>query len=55
VAHAYRQAQANGAAVWVIQPKYHPKEHGYWEAADNVLGFMADELATKDDVSIKPK
>jgi hypothetical protein len=49
VAHAYRQAQANGAAAWVI-PKYHPKERGYWEAADNVLGFMADELATKDDI-----
>ena len=50
VAHAYRQAQANGAAVWVIQPKYHPKEYWYWEAADNVLGFMADSLETKDDI-----
>ena len=50
IAHAYRQAQANGAAVWVIQPKHHPKEHGYWEAADNVLGFMADSLETKDDI-----
>jgi hypothetical protein len=50
VAHAYRQAQANGAAVWVIQPKYHPKEHWYWEAADNVLGFMADSLETKEDI-----
>jgi hypothetical protein len=50
IAHAYRQAQANGAAVWVIQPKFHPKERGYWSDADNVLGFMADELATKDDI-----
>jgi hypothetical protein len=50
VAHAYRQAQAKGAAVWVIQPKYHPKERGYWADADNVLGFMADELETKDDI-----
>jgi len=50
VAHAYRQAQANGAAVWVIQPKYHPKEHWYWESADNVLGFMADSLETKEDI-----
>jgi hypothetical protein len=50
IAHAYRQAQANGAAVWVIQPKYHPKEHWYWEAADNVLGFMADSLETKEDI-----
>ncbi|MBD2428673.1 hypothetical protein [Phormidium sp. FACHB-1136] len=50
VAHAYRQAQAAGAAVWVIQPKYHPKEHWYWEAADNVLGFMADSLETKEDI-----
>jgi hypothetical protein len=50
IAHAYRQAQANGAAVWVIQPKFHPKEHGYWTDADNVLGFMADQLETKDDI-----
>jgi hypothetical protein len=50
IAHAYRQAQANGAAVWVIQPKFHPKERGYWADADNVLGFMADELATKEDI-----
>jgi hypothetical protein len=50
MAHAYRQAQAKGAAVWVIQPKFHPKERGYWADADNVLGFMADELETKDDI-----
>ncbi len=50
VAHAYRQAQSKGAVVWVIQPKYHPKEHWYWEAADNVLGFMADSLETKEDI-----
>jgi hypothetical protein len=50
VAHAYRQAQANGAAVWVIQPKFHPKERGYWADAHNVLGFMADELETKEDI-----
>ncbi|MBD2429216.1 hypothetical protein [Phormidium sp. FACHB-1136] len=50
VAHAYRQAQANGAAVWVIEPKYHPKEHWYWESADQILGFMADELETKDAI-----
>lgn len=50
VAHAYRQAQANGAAVWVIQPKYHPKEHWYWDAADHALGFMADSLETKDAI-----
>ncbi|PSN11798.1 hypothetical protein C7293_22855 [filamentous cyanobacterium CCT1] len=51
VAHAYRQAQVKqGAVVWVIQPKYHPKEHGYWEQADNVLGFMADSLESKEDI-----
>jgi hypothetical protein len=51
VAHAYRQAQVKqGAVVWVIQPKYHPKEHGYWEQADNVLGFMADALESKEDI-----
>ncbi|QQE67465.1 hypothetical protein GFS31_41780 (plasmid) [Leptolyngbya sp. BL0902] len=50
IAHAYRQAQAKGAAVWVIQPKYHPKERGYWADADNVLGFMADELETKEAI-----
>jgi hypothetical protein len=51
VAHAYRQAQVkHGAVVWVIQPKYHPKEHGYWEQADNVLGFMADSLESKEDI-----
>lgn len=51
VAHAYRQAQVKqGAVVWVIQPKYHPKEHGYWEQADSVLGFMADSLESKEDI-----
>lgn len=51
VAHAYRQAQAkHGAVVWVIQPKYHPKEHGYWKHADNVLGFMADSLETQEQI-----
>ncbi|MGB3137024.1 MAG: hypothetical protein WBB18_09495, partial [Nodosilinea sp.] len=51
VAHAYRQAQVKqGAVVWVIQPKYHPKEHGYWKQADNVLGFMADSLESKEDI-----
>ena len=51
VAHAYRQAQVKqGAVVWVIQPKYHPKEHSYWEQADNVLGFMADSLESKEDI-----
>ncbi|MGG6241760.1 hypothetical protein ACQ4N7_24300 [Nodosilinea sp. AN01ver1] len=51
VAHAYRQAQVKqGAVVWVIQPKYHPKEHSYWKQADNVLGFMADSLESKEDI-----
>lgn len=31
-----------GSVVWVLQPKYHPDEWGYWKAADRVWGDMPE-------------
>jgi len=35
--------------VWLIQPKYHRKEHPYWDNCDRVLGFMLEDSIGQDD------
>ena len=41
-----------GGIVWVIQPKPHPNELGYWEGVDNFWGEMIEEaLGTASEIS----
>lgn len=49
VAHAIRHIKrAKECPVWLIQPKYHPKEHAYWEPCDRVMGFMLEDYLQPD-------
>ncbi|MBE7381272.1 MAG: hypothetical protein F6J95_007660 [Leptolyngbya sp. SIO1E4] len=43
VANGIRQVKSRlDCPVWLIQPKYHPKEHAYWEPCDRIKGFMLE-------------
>lgn len=51
VANAIRRIKQKrpDVTVWLIQPKYHPKEHAYWEPCDRVYGFMLEDYAGDED------
>jgi hypothetical protein len=40
--------QHHGAKVWVLQPKPHPSELGYWKQADRFLGLNLEDYPTDD-------
>ncbi|MBE7384435.1 MAG: hypothetical protein F6J95_023850 [Leptolyngbya sp. SIO1E4] len=39
------KAEQPEVSIWLIQPKYHPKEHAYWELCDRHHGFMLEDYA----------
>ena len=49
VSYSWRRAKALGASVWLIQPKAHPAEVGYWEGVDESLMFMAEDYLVASD------
>lgn len=53
VAYAIRHVKrVKDCPVWLIQPKYHPKEQAYWEPCDQICGFMLEDyLAGDQDVA----
>jgi hypothetical protein len=52
VSHAIPHAkQHHGATVWVLQPKPHANELGYWKQADRFLGLNLEDYP-KDDPAI---
>lgn len=50
LAQAWRQFKAENpnGTVWVIQPKPHPDETGYWEGCDRFWGYMIEEYDAGD-------
>ncbi len=49
ISYAWRRAKALGASIWLIQPKAHPAEVGYWEGVDERLMFMAENYLMASD------
>lgn len=44
----FKQENPQGIA-WVIQPKYHPDEYGYWSGADLLWGDMIEKYMGEPD------
>lgn len=50
VAHAGRHLKrSRDCSIWLIQPKYHPKEKSYWDMCDEVFGFMLEDYVGQSD------
>lgn len=53
LALSWPMVQAMGYKVWVLQPKYHPKEQHYWSGADKIFGFMIEDLQQIEDAKAR--